>query len=321
MSIKIYSDATALNEVLSNEVFDGTGVQTTFGLVALTGEQVGNVYLETFTTYTGVTFTAGVSSALTAAAYTVNALIGQRVYHNDIFVGTITANTADTVTIDNLSYAQVAFTMYISSYTKLTLTTHYSISGNNVLMITAPTTVQRLHIVPSSTLSINFGGDPAVSVTATSSVWLKRTPGFVYDTLKFHAEDLSAGAVSVTHASITFAAGVGSGFVGLVADALIGLALDHKGTFRGIITDNTTTTVTIDDTGYTDAVAGDSQIYAVAPVLCSLDNVTYKAVVHPVDILDDTAQQIYLRDTVSIANSAMNYPNMTLMVSGIEYVE
>lgn len=320
MALKIYSDAAATLEVLSNEVFSGTGAQTSFALTSLIGADVGNVYVEDFVTYTGDTFTSGVSSALAGAAYTVNELVGRRVYHNSIFVGTITSNTVDTVTIDDLTYSQTAFNLTISTYTKKTLTTHYSISGNNVVFVTAPTTTQRVHVVPDDTLNVNFGGNPAAVVTTTSSVWLKRTAGFTYDTLKFYIEDLSAAVVSNTDSGITFASGVGSGFTGLVADALIGLALDHKGVFRGLITANTTTTITISDLTYTDAVAGDTQRYSVSQVLCSLDNVTFKPVMHPAAINNDTAVRVYLKDTVSIPNAATNYPNLTVRVSGIEYL-
>lgn len=319
--LNIYSDAATTASILPNEVFTGTGLQYNFGLTSLTGADVGNVYIEDFTNYTGGTFTAGVSSALTGAAFTVNALVGQRVYHNSIFVGTVVSNTATTVTLDDLTYTQGAFTVGLSSYTKKTLTTDYSISGNTVIFLTAPTTVQRVHVVPDDTLNVNFGGNPAANITTISSVWLKRSAGFTYDTLKFYVEDLSAAVVSNTDSGITFASGTGSGFVGLVADSLIGLALDHKGVFRGIITDNDSTTVTISDLTYTDAVAGDSQRYSVSQVLCSLDGVAYSAAVHPPAITTDVAVRIYLKDTVSVPNAAMNYPNLTVRVSGIEYLE
>lgn len=514
MALKIYTDAAATLEALSNEVFPGTGAQFNFGLVSLVGADVGDVYLEDFAIYPGGTFTNGVSSALAAAPYTANELVGQRVYHNDIFVGAVASNTAigsvdnqaialattsqtatatvggtfevgdaftvtlggiafthtvvsgdtnndgiatalaalidahadyvatasgavvtitgaaeftissstvnvgagnadqtlvsvitsitktatllataafdigdvytlvldgttcthtvvsgDTnisgiatalellteavagvassaasnvitmvktgatftltasatngvckVTLDDLTYNNAAFNIKISNYTKKTLTTHYSVSGNTVTFVTAPTTSQKVHVVPNDTLNINFGGNPGVDITTISSVWLKRTPGFIYDTLKFYVEDLSAAVVASTTAGTTFASGVGSGFVGLVDSALIGLALDHKGVFRGMITANTTTTVTISDTGYTDAVAGDSHVYSVSQVLCSLDNVTFKAAAHPAAINNDTAVRVYLKDTVKVPNAATNYPNLTVRVSGIEYV-
>ena len=320
MALKIYTDAAATLEALSNEVFTGTGTQYNFGLVSLTGLDVGDVYVEDFTIYTGGTFTSGVSSALTGAAYVVNALVGYRVYHNSIFVGTVASNTATTITIDDLTYSNSAFNITLSSYTKKTLTTHYSISGNTIIFVTAPTTSQKVHVVPLHTLNVNFGGNPAANITTTSSVWLKRTPGFTYDTLKFYVEDLSSAAVSSVTTGVTFSAGVGSGFVGLVADALKGLALDHKGVFRGMITANTTTTITISDLAYADAVAGDCLVYSVSQMLCSLDNLTFKAVIRPPAITTDTAVVVYLKDTVLVPNTAVNYPSLTIRVSGIEYL-
>jgi hypothetical protein len=514
MALKIYTDAAATLEALSNEVFSGTGAQYNFGLVSLLGTKVGDVYLEDFATYAAGTFTNGVSSPLAAAPYAANAAVGQRIYHNDIFVGTVASNTAIgtvdnqaiaiattqqtatatvggtfevgdaftvtlggtafthtvvagntdnagiataiaalidahadyvatasaavvtvtraaeftiststtnvaagnadqtlvsvitsitktatllstaafdigdvytlvldgttcthvvtsgnvnisgiatalellteevagvassavnnvitmvktgatftltasatngvcKVTLDDLTYNNTAFNIKVSNYTKKTLTTHYSISGNTVIFVTAPTTSQKVHVVPDDTLNINFGGNPGADITTTSSVWLKRTAGFTYDTLKFYVEDLSAVAVASTTTGTTFASGVGSGFVGLVADSLIGLALDHKGVFRGMITDNDATTVTISDAGYTDAVAGDSHVYSVSQVLCSLDNVTFKTTAHPAAINNDTAVRVYLKDTVKVPNAAANYPNLTVRVSGIEYL-
>lgn len=320
MALEIFSDAAALNEVKANEVFTCNGVATTFNLIALTGEDVGNVYLEDSTSYLDITFTAGVSSALTSAAYTINALVGFRVYHNGVFRGTVVSNTANTVTIDNAAYTAGAFECSLSFYTKQTLTTHYSVVANDVIFITPPLVTQLVHIVPSETLNTNFGGNPGDTKSPVSSIWLKRTPGFTYDTLKVHVEDLSADAVASTSADITFNAGVGSGFVGLVADALVGLALDHKGVFVGIITANTSTTVTVVE-AYTDAVAGDVLIYSVAPVKCSLDGITYKHAVHPPAIATDAATRVYIKDTRKIPNAAMNYPNFTIRVSGIEYLE
>lgn len=323
MALKIYAEAAAITELFGTQGFAGTGAQTTFALTNFTGAQLGIVYLGTETSYAAITFAAGVGSGFTGL--TASALIGMRVIHNGTFRGTVTANTTTTVTISDTAYAEAtASAALISAYVKKVAVTDYSVSGNSIIMVVAPTTAQTLLAVPTNTLSMNFGGVAGTSKATSANVWIKRTPGYVYDTLQMQAQDLSQVQGTLTQTGVTFAAGEGSGFSGLVVGALKGRALNHKGVYRGLVTANTATTVTISDTAYTQATAYDAVVYTIGSLLFAPDVSgspgTYAPVVHPAAVSDDTARKFWVMDTVTIPTSAMNYPNNVIKVTGVEYL-
>lgn len=323
MALKIYTDAACTTELLAAQAFAGTGAQTVFALTNFTGAQLNIVYLETQTSYATITFSAGVGSGFTGL--TASALIGLRLIHNGTFRGTVTANTETTVTISDTAYAQAtASPALISSYAKKVLTTDYSVSGNSITMVVAPTTTQTLIAIPTLTLNLNFGGTAGTSKATAASIWLKRTPGYTYDTLQVTSQDLSQVQGSLTQTGVTFSAGVGSGFSALTVDALIGRALNHNAAFRGIVTANTATTVTISDTAYTQATASDAVVYTIGSLLVAPDNAgvagTYAAAIHPAAITSDTAVRLWVKDTITIPTSAVNYPNNITKVTGIEYL-
>lgn len=323
MALKIYADAGTTNEVLPSEVFEDevTGSENEFVLTLITGDDVGAVYVENRTTYNTVTFTAGVSSTLTGAAYSVNELIGQRVIHNGEFRGTITGNTADTVTIDDLTYTQAtASSCIVCSFTKQTLTTHYTIVGNTITFVAPPAAGKRVHVLPLDDAGLAFGDVAGNAVTASGSVWLKRESAYEYRNIKVYSQDNSVddnvdeyAAVSCAGTSITSA-----NFVGLTVNFYAGYAFWHDGAFRGIVVSNTATTMTL-DRSYTGA-SGNAQFFNIGPMLVSLDDITYDYVVSPADITTDTPVRIYYKDTVTIPEVPMNYPNVTLKVTGIEYL-
>jgi hypothetical protein len=322
--LKMYSNVDCTLEVLFAQAFAGTGSAVSFALTNFIGSALGSVYLETQTTQAGVTFASGVGSGF--SGLTVNALIGFRVIHNGTFRGTVVSNTATTITISDVTYTYAtASSCVVSSYVKLTSGTDYNISGNNIVLTgSAPTSTQIVHGIPTSTLGANFGGTAGSVKTSQTSFWLKATPGYTYDTLQVQCLDHSQTQASLTTASTIFASGVGSGFSGLVAGALIGRAVNHGGTFRGVITANTTTTVTISDTGYTNAVASDSVAYTIGSAMFAPDSSgspgTYANVIHPSAITDGTPVRIWMEDTVTIPVAAMNYPNQIPYVTGIEYL-
>lgn len=329
MALKLYLDAACTQEMLLSQASAGTGAQTAFPLTAFTGAQLGSVYRETKVATNGITFDSGVGSGF--SGLTVNALIGQRVIHNGKFRGTVVSNDATTVTISDLTYSYAtASTCTISSYVKLTLNTDYSVSGNTVTAVVAPTASQTLHFIPTALLSANFGGAQGTVVTTQTSFWLRRSPLSsvpgaslnIYDNLQIQALDNSQVQATLTQTGITFAAGVGSGFSGLVAGALIGRALNHGGIFRGIITANTTTTVTISNTAYTNAVASDAVAYTIGSLLFAPDSSgapgTFSPVLQPAGISSDTPMRIWIQDTVTTPNAAMNYPNQIPHVTGRE---
>lgn len=321
MALLIYIDEATTTQALPNEVFSSevTGSEVNFPLAVLDGEQVNSVYHETKVEYTGVTFSAGVSSALSGAAFNTDELVGKRVIHNGEFRGTVVSNTSNTITISG-SYTQAtASNCGISTYTKKRLTTDYSIQGNTVVFVNPPA-VGRLHIVPAQDAGLAFGGNPDDQVTTVGSVWLKREPGFEYRNVKVYSQDNSVDDVVFTQAGVTSAAGVMSGFSGLTINALAGYAVWHNGAYRGTVTSNTATTVTISDSGYTQASTYDAQLFNVGSALVSLDGETYAAVVSPADITTDTPVRVYFRDTVTIPDAPMNYPNVILKATGVEYL-
>ena len=324
MSLNLYLDAGCTQQILPTQIFAGTGTLAAFALTAFLGSQLASVYKETAATQAGVTFASGVGSGF--SGLTVNALIGQRVLHNGTFRGTVVSNTATTVTISDLTYTQAsASPCVISSYAKLVSGTDYNVSGNTITLTATPSVAQTIHAIPTGTLAANFGGSAGSSKTAAVPFWIKRTPGYVYDTLQVQSLDHSQPQGSLTQSAITFASGVGSGFSGLVAGALIGRALNHGGsTFRGLVTANTSTTVTISDLTYNNAVASDAVAFTVGSAQFALDSGSGPGVYAPViqvpAINDDTPVKVWMQDTITIPTTAMNYPNQVPRVTGIEYL-
>jgi hypothetical protein len=322
--LKIYTDAACTAQLLATQGFAGTGAQTSFPLTNFTGAQLGIVYLETQVSHAAITFAAGVGSGF--VGLTVDALIGQRVIHNGSYVGTVTGNTATTVTVSIIPDFDhgAAFTAIISTYVKKILTTDYSVAGNDLIMVVAPTATQNVIAVPTATLNMNFGGVAGVVKSTATSVWLKQTEGYIYDTLQAQSQDLSQVQASTAQSGITLAGGTAEGFVGLVPGALIGRALNHKGVFIGIVIANTETSADMYNAA-TDAVAGEAIVYTIGSLQFALDNDgtpgTYAPVVHP-QAVDGNPESVrlWVKDTVTIPTTAVNYPNNVIKVTGIEYL-
>jgi hypothetical protein len=98
----------------------------------------------------------------------------------------------------------------------------------------------------------------------------------------------SLSLVANTHAGVTFASGVGSGFSGLVVNALIGQRITHKGSSRGTVVANTATTVTISDLTYTapifDAIIS-KWIYPVSPKIIEVVSIILSGQSRPLDVM------------------------------------
>jgi hypothetical protein len=327
--LKIYSDAACTQEVLPTQSFPGTGAQTSFTLTAFPGASLQSVYYETQVSQSGVTFASGVGSGF--SGLTINALIGQRVIHNGTFRGTVVSNTATTVTISDLTYTYATgTTCIISSYAKKVLNTDYTVSGNTIMtMSTTLTSSQNIHCIPVGVLAVPFGGNQGDTKTSALPFWLKRSPlpdgvDKDYNNIQVQCLDLSQTQASLAQASVTFASGVGSGFSGLVAGTLIGRALTHGGTYKGTVTANTTTTVTISDTSYTNATAASATLFTVgsaefAPDVSGSPG-TYVKVLQPSAITTNTAVKFWMDDTIIVPASAMNYPNNVINVYALESI-
>ena len=339
MALNLYLDAGLTQQMYANQVFAGDGATHAFtlgsnlpaGVSSFTGAQLQAVYLETQIITSGVTFSSGVGSGFTGL--TINALIGQRCINNGDFQGTVVSNTATTVTISNSSYTYAtASTCTLSNYV-IQPTANYTVVGNVITMVTAPaaptsTSAQNLHMTALTDLPLSFGGVQGTVKNTQTSFYLARaanTDGSLntYDTLFVQCQDNSQLQASLTQAAITFASGVGSGFSGLVAGALIGRACIHNGNFQGTVTANITTTVTISNLSYTASSAG-CTMYTIGSMLFAPDVSgspgTFAAVIQPSPITTNTPVRIWCEDTVTVPNAAINYPNNVINVTGIGYV-
>lgn len=329
MALNMYLDSACTQQFYGHQSFPGNGSTTAFTLTGFTGPQLGSVYVETQTTTGSVTFASGVSSG-GFSGLTVNALIGQRVIHNGTFRGTITANTATTITISDLTYTQAtAGNCITSAFAKLAAGTDYTVSSNTINTAATLASGQNLIATPASDLAANFGGATGTIKTTQTAFWIRRSPITgggplnTYDTLQVQSVDLSQTQVSLTQSGVTFASGVGSGFSGLTAGALIGRAVNHNGVFVGVVTANTTTTVTISNLTYSGASAT-AVVYTIGSLQFAPDVSgspgTYAPVLNPSAITSDTAVKIWVEDTITIPVAAVNYPNNVIAVTGIEYL-
>lgn len=314
MSLKMFFDSAGTQAVLTAEKFTGAGP---FALTAFTGAQLGGVYKEKKDSYSDIAFAAGVGSGFNGL--TPDLLKGQRVVHNNKFVGQVTGNTATTVTISDLGYTAAANSCNISSYVKLYTPTDFTVASSVITPVVALLANETLHAVPIDTLAMYFGGTTGANVTKVSTIYVKRSADFEYTSLQVASDDVSLFPYHTATADVVFAAGIGSGFVGLPVNGLIGKALNHAGAFRGIITSNTETTVTI--AGAYTAVAASAEIYNVGSLEFSLDGVTYGPVIALPDLTGAAlSAMIYVRDTINIPAVAVNYPSNIVKVSGIEFI-
>lgn len=315
MSLKMYFDAAGTQQILTAEKLTGAGP---FNLLAFNGAQLGGVYKETKVAHAGISFNAGVGTGFTGL--TPDVLKGQRVLHGSQYIGQVTANTATTVTVSDLAYSGGSAACYISSYVKLYSPTDFTLSGDTITMVVPPAGNEVIHAVPVDTLAMFFGGTAGSSVTKTSEVYIKRDSNFDYTSLQVSSEDTSVFPYHSSTTDVVFTGGVGVGFAGLPVGGLVGKAVNHAGTFIGIVTANTESSVTV-GTAYS-GVSATAEIYNIGALEFSLNGVTYAPVIYPSDMTAATSDTtlIYVRDTLNIPEVAINYPANIIKVSGIEYI-
>lgn len=319
MSLQMFFDQACTQPVLTAEKFPGNGSQTSLILTAFTGAQLGGVYKETKNSHANITFSNGVGSGF--SSLTPDALKGQRVMFGNRYAGQVTANDATTVTVSNLTFTDASpQSCYISAYKKLYTPADFTLSGETITVAIPAQANEVIHAVPTDTIAMYFGGVAGENVTKQSSIFLKRPEGFEYTALQVTSDDSSLFPYHASTDAVVFNNGVGTGFAGLPAGGLKGKAVNHNGIFRGVITDNTESTVTIDTT-YTGAAAA-AEIYNIGSLLFSTNGTTYAPVVHPTDMTAAVEQvrEIFFKDTVKIPAAAVNYPSIMLKVSGVEYI-
>jgi hypothetical protein len=332
VALNAYFEVGCSNQIEEAQVFPGTGSQTAFAVTNFAGSHLGSVYVESQVNTTGVTFAAGVGSGF--SGLTPSALIGAKCIHRGQFRGFIVANDATTVTISDTGYAEaVGSSAIICSLAKLILNTHYTVAidgGTGLVTITksstALTTLQKLYATPagSNGVSLNFGGAQGDIPTKETALWLKREPGYICESINIFFQDASITQSELTQEAITWADGVGSGFSGLATGALIGRAVIFGGLFIGLVTANSATTVTIDDTNYDNATANTAVIFTIGRARLAPDSSgagTYVPVLNISDITDNTPVKIWINDTITIPNAAVNYPDQVLVCKFIMSLE
>lgn len=314
MSLKLFFDAAGVQPVLTAERFTGVGP---FTLTAFTGAQLGGVYKETKIDYAGIAFVNGVGSGFTGLV--VDSLKSQRVIHDNRYIGQVISNTDTTITVSNAAYTKAAAPATLAAYVKLYTPTDFTLAGSVISVIASLGANEVLHAVPTDALAMYFGGTAGETVTKVTKLYLRRSTDFEYTTLQVSSDDISLQPYHTSTAGIVFAAGVGTGFTGLVIDSLVGKAVNHAGVFRGLVIANTETTVTI-NSAY-NGLAATAEIYNVGSLEFSIDNVTFSKVLPVADLVESAVVvSIYVRDTVNVPAAAINYPSNIIKVSGIEFI-
>ena len=319
MSLKMYFDADCLLPILTAEKFVGDGSLTVCALTAFNDAQLGGVYKEKKVTHSTITFSNGVGSGF--VGLTIDALKGQRVLFGNRYAGQVTSNTETTVTVSNATFTDLTpQACYIVEYKKLYTPVDFTVASNQITLAVAVENNEMIHAVPLDTLTMYFGGVAGTEVTKSGSIYVKREDNFEYTSLQVSSDDTSLYPYHTAVEDVVFANGTGSGFTGLPVNGLKGKACNHGGTFQGVITSNTATTITI-DADYT-AAGATAEIYNIGPLEFSIDGTTWARVIHPVDMVAANAavRQIYYRETLKIPSAAINYPSTIIKVAGIEYI-
>lgn len=86
-----------------------------------------------------------------------------------------------------------------SGYTKLTVTTHYTLSGANITLVTALTVGQHIILLPTNCLDMVFtGAELSIRTLTKRLVFFKNAAGVVYDALKLYSEDYTTDPLEVS---------------------------------------------------------------------------------------------------------------------------
>ena len=324
MSLKMFFDAACTKSILTAEKFTGSGP---FTLTSFTGAQLGGVYKETKITYTDISFSLGLGTGFTGL--TIDALKGNRVIHNGIYVGQVVSNTTDSIIVTDSSYTATTNATTVSSYVKMYSPIDFIVTGNVITMQTSVAGNEVIHAIPTDTLSMYFGGAAGSVVTKTAQIYVKRTDNnFAYMLLQVTSSDTSVMPYFNSAEGISFTNGSASGFSGLPVNGLIGKAVNHQGVYVGRITNNTASTIfitptftSIDDLATNKLQSAGVDIYNVGTLEFSVDGTTYAPAVELVDLKDNVnICSVYVKDTLNIPTVAINYPTNIIKVSGLEYI-
>lgn len=235
-----------------------------------------------------------------------------------------------------------------TTHAKLIQGTDFSLSGNNITLAAALGVTEILIALPSKRLDLNFGGVFGATKSSTASLIFKREDLYIYDTLLLASENLDTTpfAQTVTDAACTFVANqsmtnassqivTGSkctcpSLTGLTINALQDYALVLNNEYIGQILANEVDSILVNNVSYarTGVITDDLSIFSVGSLLFALDvngtvpvNSAFKPVVTLPDLTTlNATTKVWVKDTVTIPESATNYPNMALKLTGIEYL-
>jgi hypothetical protein len=235
-----------------------------------------------------------------------------------------------------------------TNHIRLIPSTDYVISGPNITLVTPLGISEVLIAVPVDRLNLNFGGVFGSTKTSTTFVVFKREPAYTYDTLLLSSENLDVvpfaqtfidttvvctANQSMTNSSSQIVSGSkceSANLVGLTINALEGYVLVLNNTYIGKIIANEVNAILVDNLSYAYAgdVSDDLNIYSVGSLLYALDtdgsipasNLFKPVITIPALDVGHSQQKIWVRDTVTIPETATNYPNMAFKLTGIEYL-
>ena len=209
-------------------------------------------------------------------------------------------------------------------YTRLTVSTDYTLTGNTVSLVAALGVSDLLYVVPIQHLNQSFGGSQGSVKTKVSSIWLKRSSGFTYgDLLAYYTdtsvespkyEELANATASIVNGYTTI-----GGFSGLTTDELAGCAAVMNGQYIGNVLSNTSSDVTIENYEFTGT--GDVKIIQTGAGQLSVNGVDFVPVVGIPDITSNAPTRLYVKGIVTVPAAAVNYPNQALRIENTEFLE
>lgn len=146
---------------------------------------------------------------------------------------------------------------------KLSLPEHYTVSGNTITLTTALTLSQTLAAIPVGHLALQFDAGLNDTVITTQRMSLQRNSEHSYRNINILSKDLSKPQLDFS-AEVYFNNATGFGFTGLIPNSLIGCAVIHDGSYRGIIASNTETTIKLAYPSYYTGELTTAYIYSIA---------------------------------------------------------
>ena len=190
----------------------------------------------------------------------------------------------------------------------------YSITGNTLTLAQPVLDNDFLVILPVAGLKFQVTSDASPVISGL----IKRNTDNIYDACFIFSKDNSVEQKDFSQ-DAEFLNGVGYGFSGLEPNSLIGMAVVHAYGFRGFITSNTATTITL-DTDYTLQAMLQTDVYSIGDIDFSIDqteNKVYSKFLSLPPFLDDTPLQFYARS--GLTSYPINSTLTSIVIAGDEF--